>query len=117
MDSGVDRDEFGVFIRLGPLDGMVHVSQIRDDFVSYDNKNAIFMGRDTKRTLKDSDLVRARIISISLASGQYKIGLTTRQPGLGVIDWYDPRRMVTKPKTVKAEPAKDSAKKEGKGKK
>lgn len=85
----IDVTEFGIFIRMGPLDGMVHVSQIMDDFVSYDNKNSIFMGRDTKRTLKESDLVRARIISISMASGQYKIGLTTRQPGLGVMAWYD----------------------------
>lgn len=84
----IDVTEFGIFIRLGPLDGMVHVSQIMDDFVSYDNKNSIFMGRDTKRTLKESDLVRARVISISMASGQYKIGLTTRQPGLGVLEWY-----------------------------
>lgn len=84
----IDVTEFGIFIRLGPLDGMVHVSQIMDDFVSYDNKNSIFMGRDTKRTLREADLVKARIISISMASGQYKIGLTTRQPGLGVLGWY-----------------------------
>jgi DNA-directed RNA polymerase subunit E' len=84
----IDVTEFGIFIRLGPLDGMVHVSQIMDDFVSYDNKNAIFVGRDTKRTLKEADLVRARVISISMSSGQYKIGLTTRQPGLGVLGWY-----------------------------
>jgi DNA-directed RNA polymerase subunit E' len=85
----IDVTEFGIFIRMGPLDGMVHVSQIMDDFVSYDNKNAIFMGRDSKRTLKESDLVKARVISISMQGGQYKIGLTTRQPGLGVLDWHE----------------------------
>ena len=84
----IDVTEFGVFIRIGPVDGMVHVSQIMDDFVSYDAKNGMFIGRDTKRTMKESDIVRARIISISMGSNQYKIGLTTRQPGLGVIDWY-----------------------------
>jgi DNA-directed RNA polymerase subunit E' len=95
----IDVTEFGIFIRLGPLDGMVHVSQIMDDFVSYDNKNSIFLGRDTKRTLKESDTVRARVISISMASGQYKIGLTTRQPGLGVMAWFE------KDKTGKAKKA------------
>ncbi len=85
----IDVTEFGIFIRMGPLDGMVHVSQIMDDFVSYDNKNSIFMGRDTKRVLREADPIRARVISISMASGQYKIGLTTRQPGLGVLGWYD----------------------------
>ena len=84
----IDVTEFGIFIRLGPLDVMVHVSQIMDDFVSHDIKNSIFMGRDTRRTLKEADSVRARVISISVVSGQYKIGLTTRQPGLGVLGWY-----------------------------
>jgi DNA-directed RNA polymerase subunit E' len=98
----IDVTEFGIFIRLGPLDGMVHVSQIMDDFVSYDNKNAIFMGRDSKRTLKEADLVRARIISISMASGQYKIGLTTRQPGLGVLAWYTGAKPAA-PRAAKAE--------------
>jgi DNA-directed RNA polymerase subunit E' len=109
----IDVTEFGIFIRMGPLDGMVHVSQIMDDFVSYDNKNVIFMGRDTKRTLKEADLVRARIISISMASGQYKIGLTTRQPGLGVLDWFDKSRQPRakkkedeKPTGAKKSPAK-----------
>ncbi len=99
----IDVTEFGIFIRMGPLDGMVHVSQIMDDFVSYDNKNAIFMGRDTKRTLKEADLVKARVISISMQGGQYKIGLTTRQPGLGVLDWYDKSKHGG---AKKAEPAK-----------
>jgi len=113
----IDVTEFGIFIRLGALDGMVHVSQIMDDFVSYDNKNSIFMGRDTRRTLKESDLVRARIISISMASGQYKIGLTTRQPGLGVLDWFDPRKQPKKPAPKKPEPKKEAKKPKKKGKK
>ena len=104
----IDVTEFGIFIRMGPLDGMVHVSQIMDDFVSYDNKNAIFMGRDSKRTLKEADLVRARVISISMASGQYKIGLTTRQPGLGVLGWYDPRNKPAAPAQKGAPPSKPS---------
>jgi DNA-directed RNA polymerase subunit E' len=113
----IDVTEFGIFIRMGPLDGMVHVSQIMDDFVSYDNKNSIFMGRDTKRTLRESDLMRARIISISMASGQYKIGLTTRQPGLGALAWYD--REKQKARAGKKEtPAKEKprAGKKSKGK-
>ena len=91
-----------------------------DDFVSYDNKNAIFMGRDTKRTLKEADLVRARVISISMATGQYKIGLTTRQPGLGVLAWYDPMKAKAAPKIeapAKAEPKKAPARKPAKAKK
>ncbi len=85
----IDVTEFGVFIRMGPLDGMVHVSQIMDDFVSYDDKNVTFHGRESKKTMREGDLARARIISVSMGTNQYKIGLTTRQFGLGVLDWYD----------------------------
>ena len=37
----VDVTEFGAFIRCGPLDGLVHVSQIMDDYVSYDDKEIL----------------------------------------------------------------------------
>jgi DNA-directed RNA polymerase subunit E' len=86
----IDITEFGVFVRMGPVDGMVHVSQLMDDFVSYDAKNSMFLGRDSKRILKEGDVVRARIISVSMGPDrQYKIGLTTRQPGLGALSWAD----------------------------
>ena len=29
----VDNTEFGSFVRLGPLDGLVHISQLMDDYV------------------------------------------------------------------------------------
>jgi DNA-directed RNA polymerase subunit E' len=83
----IDVTEFGIFVRMGPVDGMVHVSQIMDDFVSYDVKNAVFTGRDSKRLVREKDLVKARVISISMGTNQYKIGLTTRQTGLGVLTW------------------------------
>lgn len=84
----IDVTEFGVFIRLGPLDGMVHVSQLMDDFVSYDPKSATFMGRESNRKLKEGDVMRARIISVSMGK-QYKIGLTARQAGLGALEWIE----------------------------
>jgi DNA-directed RNA polymerase subunit E' len=84
----VDNAEFGAFIRVGPLDGLVHISQIMDDFVSYDNKNSIFVGKQTRKTLKEGDKVRARIISVSWAE-QHKIGLTMRQAGLGNLIWLE----------------------------
>jgi len=84
----IDVTEFGVFVRMGPVDGMIHVSQIMDDFVTYDPKNAVFLGRETKRSIKEGDTVKARVISVSLEK-QYKIGLTTRQPGLGCPNWAE----------------------------
>lgn len=84
----VDNTEFGAFVRVGPLDGLVHISQLMDDYVSFDNRNSLFLGKETKRTLKEGDLVRGRIISISWEEGN-KIGLTMRQPLLGSIQWIE----------------------------
>ena len=100
----IDVTEFGVFVRIGPVDGMIHVSQLMDDFVSYDSKNMMFTGKKTKRRVKEKSVVMARIISVSMSENQYKIGLTTRQPGLGALDWF------LKEGEVKEEPAKKDEK-------
>lgn len=85
----IDNTEFGSFVRIGPIDGLIHISQLMDDFVSYDTKNAVFSGKETKRTLKEGDRVRARIISVSLGKEESKIGLTMRQPMLGSLVWIE----------------------------
>ena len=82
----VDITEWGVFVRIGPIDGLIHISQVMDDYVSYDDKNAQLVGKESKRVLKVKDKVRARIISVSLKE-QNKIGLTMRQPFLGNQKW------------------------------
>lgn len=97
----IDVTEFGVFVRIGPVDGMVHVSQLMDDFVSYDPKNLMFTGKKTKRRMKEKSVVFARIISVSMAENQYKIGLTTRQPGLGATEWYKKEEKRVAKKTEK----------------
>lgn len=80
--------EFGAFVRLGPLDGLVHVSQIADDFLNYDSKGSRFIGKASKKSLQEGDKVRARIVTISLRKAkENKIGLTMRQPGLGKFEW------------------------------
>jgi DNA-directed RNA polymerase subunit E' len=82
----VDITEFGAFVRCGALDGLVHVSQVMDDFVSYDEKNSQLVGKQTRRVLKEGDKVRVRIISVSFTE-QSKLGLTMRQPFLGNVKW------------------------------
>lgn len=85
----VDITEFGAFVRIGPLDGLVHVSQIMDDKISYDAKNAIITGKKTSQKLKEGDMIRARVVSVSLGKGRSKIALTMRQPYLGAMDWIN----------------------------
>jgi len=109
--------EFGVFLRIGPIDGLVHVSQVMDDFVSYSTAG-VLTGKESKRTLKVKDVVRARIIAISLKSMKgAKLGLTMRQPGLGKIEWImAEKKKEEEAKTVEKE-EKKVKKKESKGKK
>lgn len=86
----VEIVQFGAFIRLGPLDGLCHVSQLTDDFISFDEKKGMLSGKETGRRLKEGDRVRARIVAKSIGSGGSrtgKIGLTMRQQYLGKIEW------------------------------
>ncbi len=85
----VDITEFGAFTRTGPLDALVHVSQVMDDKITYDAKNAIFTGKKTAFKLKEGDIIRARVVGISLGRGRSKISLTMRQPFLGALDWIE----------------------------
>ncbi|MEM5790938.1 MAG: DNA-directed RNA polymerase [Candidatus Aenigmatarchaeota archaeon] len=85
----IDNTEFGSFVRIGPLDGLVHISQLMDDFVSYDAKNSVFLGKQTRKTLKEGDRVIARIIASSVGKEENKLGLTMRQAGLGAIHWLE----------------------------
>lgn len=86
--------EFGAFVNFGPIDGLVHVSQITEDFMSYDQKNANLVGKESKKILKQGDKVRARIVTVSLKPrfADSKIGLTMRQPYLGKLEWLDAER-------------------------
>jgi len=36
----VETTSFGAFVSLGPIDAMLHVSQISDEYINYDEKNA-----------------------------------------------------------------------------
>ncbi|MHA1719792.1 MAG: DNA-directed RNA polymerase [Promethearchaeota archaeon] len=84
----VEVVEFGAFIRLGPSDGLCHVSQICDDFISYENMSQRFIGKESSKILTVDDMVRGRIIAVSMGTGRSgKLGLTMRQPFLGKIEW------------------------------
>jgi DNA-directed RNA polymerase subunit E' len=85
----VEIAEFGAFIRIGPVDALLHVSQLMDDYISYDERQGVLMGKETKRKLKTGDRVRVRITAVSLGrgGGSGKIGVTARQPFLGKIEW------------------------------
>jgi len=86
----VDIVEFGAFVRLGAVDGLIHISQVTDDYITYDEKREALVGKETNRVLQVGDKVRARIVAVSTKSEGGKggkINLTMRQIGLGKFEW------------------------------
>jgi DNA-directed RNA polymerase subunit E' len=81
--------EFGAFVRMGPVDGLVHLSQITNDFLSFDKKIPAFVGKQSKKIIKKGDDVLAKISTVSMKNSipETKIGLTMRPEGLGKLEW------------------------------
>lgn len=79
---------FGAFIKLGALKGMIHISQTMEDYVTL-SKTGTLTGQASKRALGAGDDCVARIVAISYKMGDPKIGLTMRQPGLGKTEWVE----------------------------
>lgn len=102
-----DIADFGAFLTIGPIEGMIHISQTMDDFVSF-AKDKVLIGKESKHTIKVGDVCKAKIIAISFKEANNpKLGLTMRQPGLGKLEWADEE---PKAKEVKAAaPAKGKA--------
>jgi len=92
---------FGAFINLGGMDGMIHVSQTMDDFVSFSKSNTL-AGKNSKRSLKKGDQCLSRVVAVSFKSDPPKIGLTMRQPGLGKLDWIQEDKRKAKKSATRA---------------
>ncbi len=91
----VEIVKFGAFLSMGPFDGLLHVSQITNEYISYDEKNARLVSKESSKSLGEGDKVRARIIAVSLNEKEpreSKIGLTMRQTGLGKLEWLEAAR-------------------------
>ncbi len=61
-----------------------------EDYIVHDIKGGALVGKETHKTLKEGDKVRARVVAVSLNPRELresKIGLTMRQKGLGKIEW------------------------------
>jgi len=87
----VEIADFGAFLRIGPIDALLHVSQLMDDFISYDEKQGVLMGKESKRRVTTGDRMRVRITAVSLGRGSSsgKVGVTARQPFLGKLEWIE----------------------------
>ena len=87
----VDITDFGAFVRIGPTDALLHLSQVMDDYLKSDVKSGLILANQSGRTLKVGSALRARITAVSLgkAATMGKIGITCRQPFLGAGKWIE----------------------------
>ena len=98
----VEVVEFGAFVGIGPVDGLLHVSQISDEYLAFDGENQQLASTESNQTLGVDDPVRVRVVTKSIDERNprdSKIGLTAKQPGLGKHDWLeaDRRRRTQEP--------------------
>lgn len=87
----VEITDFGAFVRIGPTDALLHLSQITDDYLKSDVKQGIILSNQSEKTLRIGSKLRARITAISLgkSASMGKIGITCRQPFLGALEWIE----------------------------
>lgn len=112
----VETTSFGAFISLGPIDAMLHMSQISDEYIDYDEKNSRIICKDSGRSLGVGDTVRARVVALSLNERdprETKIGLTMRQIGLGSLSWIEEERNTDTPKKKSSSERKKGKKVDG----
>ena len=91
----VEIVNFGAFVGIGPIDGLLHVSQISDEYLAYDEDGQMLASRESDQTLGVGDSVRARIVTKSIDERNprdSKIGLTAKQVGLGKHGWLREER-------------------------
>src|SRR5215217_6273358 len=85
----VEITDFGAFVRIGPTDALLHLSQITDDYLRSDVKQGVIIANQSAKSLRIGSRIRARITAVSLGkgAGMGKIGITCRQPFLGAVEW------------------------------
>ena len=83
--------DFGAFIRIGPTDALLHLSQITDEYLNSDVRQGLITAQQSNRVINVGTRMRVRVTALSLARGSSmgKIGVTCRQPFLGAKDWID----------------------------
>ncbi len=102
---------FGAFMNLGVMNGMIHISQTMEDYVSFSKSNTL-LGKSTKKSLRKGDACLARVVAVSYKGDEPKIGLTMRQPGLGKLEWIkDEKRKSQRVLKSKSKQDEDGGKK------
>jgi DNA-directed RNA polymerase subunit E' len=87
---GVIKDvmDFGAFVVIGPIEALLHISQISKEKFTINKKDRILEGISGKK-LKKGDIIFAKASTVSMkgAASNIKISLTMRGDGLGKDEW------------------------------
>jgi len=88
----VGIENFGIFVRIGPIDALVHKSVLMDDIIDINKAEGYVVGRKSGRVIKKGDVVRARVLDYSPPKGfsLMKIALFMKSKGLGKVEWLQP---------------------------
>jgi len=83
-------NEFGAFVRIGPMEALLHKSQILDEPVQVNMGIRRIEGSQSGKHIEEGSYVRSRIVSKAINQNDprsSKIGLNCKMAGLGALDW------------------------------
>ncbi len=81
--------DFGVFIQVSTVECLCHKSQMGDDYFIYKDSENALIGRDTGKRVGIGDIIRGRVAVVGMQKNAMRVGITTRQPGLGKMEWIE----------------------------
>jgi len=86
-----DLVDFGAFAGIGPIQGLIHISQLASEKFSYNKKAKKIVSRSGKLSVKKGDKCMVKISTVSMKAtvADTRIGLTMRPQGLGRIEWVE----------------------------
>lgn len=87
-----DVAEFGPFVRFGPVEALIHISQISKEKLSYNPEQDVIASRDNKIIIKKGEEVRAMVVNFSISEEKTRVNLTMKQDGLGLIKVVDKKK-------------------------
>jgi DNA-directed RNA polymerase subunit E' len=82
--------EYGAFVRIGPIEALLHKSQILDEPVQVNMGIRRIEGAQSGKHIEEGSFVRSRIVSKAINQNDprsSKIGLNCKMSGLGAHDW------------------------------
>ena len=90
--------DFGAFVGIGPLEALLHISQIGNEKYSYNKAESILISSNTKRKIKEGTVVLAKVSTVSMKSNvaDTKVGITLRAAGLGIKDLSENKKKKVK---------------------